>query len=107
MYDLEAYLELFSAQLSKSFLQEGMYYSLANIAPLLAEIPAERIQFVIENYFNESGHKANADQFKELIKFLYTLVEHVTDKNQKEQCVLNTVNLFRLAKLLEEKKEIV
>jgi CRISPR-associated protein Cmr2 len=99
--DLSDYSSLLTDQSMGLFLQEGFYQKLANLAPQFAKISSNRIDYLIDNYFNESCHKSKKEQFnilKDLIKKDWDIL---TEPDQKINKIMNIVNLLRFAKLLK------
>jgi len=95
------YKDVFKLQSNKAFLPEGFYDSLTKIAAKLARTPANKIDALLKNHFNEDHHKAASCKFDRLEKILRDDLSLAVKTEAKEQAVENIVNLFRLAKLLE------
>ncbi len=101
MKDLSDYSPLLTDQSVGKFLQEGIYQKLANLAPQFAEISSNRIDYLIDNYFNESCHKSKIGQFKILKDLIKKDWDILTEPEQKINKIMNIVNLLRFAKLLK------
>jgi CRISPR-associated protein Cmr2 len=98
------YRDMFNKQIQKAFLQEGLYDSLAKIAPEIAISGADSLEAIFMNQFNEKHHTDRPAEFQTLREILAADLGAAKSLPGKEQTVLNLVNLFRLAKLMEAKK---
>jgi CRISPR-associated protein Cmr2 len=102
---IDAYTNIFTAQMQGELLLEGSYQAFADIIDRLVLVPKSRIKHILKNHFDEEEHSLRKKQFQEFQEFLEGIINEDADIDTKKKQVMNAVNLLRLAKLLEEKED--